>query len=158
MADNRCPNCENDITQTVTTTLIAMLQAGERGSRELSCPHCAACEWQATSQKPQSHAAAAASRAQRTHFPRIDEAVSACAGAGFRPGFLQYGRVPHQQAAVLPCGRHHQRLHHVAHFGALDAGGLGEAAGGTAPDHLVVDPGGGDGGDGRPGHVITLDE
>ena len=42
MADNRCPNCENDITQTVTTTLIAMLQAGERGSRELSCPHCAA--------------------------------------------------------------------------------------------------------------------
>lgn len=42
MADNRCPNCENDITQTVNTTLIAMLQAGERGSREFSCPHCGA--------------------------------------------------------------------------------------------------------------------
>jgi hypothetical protein len=26
----------------VTTTLIAMLQAGERGSREFSCPHCGA--------------------------------------------------------------------------------------------------------------------
>lgn len=40
MQDNRCPNCENDISETVTSTLVAMLQAGDSGSRTLLCPHC----------------------------------------------------------------------------------------------------------------------
>jgi hypothetical protein len=41
MHDNRCPNCENDITTTVTSTVIAMLQDGDTEPRIISCPHCA---------------------------------------------------------------------------------------------------------------------
>ena len=40
MQDNRCPNCENDISTTVTSTLISMLLDGERRSCGVSCPHC----------------------------------------------------------------------------------------------------------------------
>jgi uncharacterized protein with PIN domain len=40
MNDNRCPNCENDISQTVTATVIAMLEQGESSPRTIACPHC----------------------------------------------------------------------------------------------------------------------
>jgi predicted RNA-binding Zn-ribbon protein involved in translation (DUF1610 family) len=40
MQDNRCPNCENDITTSVNTTIIAMLDAGDSRPRALTCPHC----------------------------------------------------------------------------------------------------------------------
>ena len=40
MQDNRCPNCENDLTDTVTSTLIAMLQEGDAKTRAVQCPHC----------------------------------------------------------------------------------------------------------------------
>ena len=33
MQDNRCPNCQNDISETVTSTIVAMLQDGERTPR-----------------------------------------------------------------------------------------------------------------------------
>ena len=42
MQDNRCPNCENDISETVTSTLVAMLQAGDSGSLERSSARTAA--------------------------------------------------------------------------------------------------------------------
>ena len=40
MPDNRCPNCENDIPQSVNDTIIAMIKAGDFQPRPLSCPHC----------------------------------------------------------------------------------------------------------------------
>ncbi len=40
MQDNRCPNCENDLTDTVTASVITMLQTGERRPRAVACPHC----------------------------------------------------------------------------------------------------------------------
>ena len=40
MQDNRCPNCENDITESVKATIIAMIQDGDTQPRPLSCPHC----------------------------------------------------------------------------------------------------------------------
>jgi hypothetical protein len=40
MRDNCCPNCENDIATTVTSTIVAGLEQGETGSTSLTCPHC----------------------------------------------------------------------------------------------------------------------
>lgn len=40
MQDNRCPNCENDITESVNTAVIAMIASGDAQPRALSCPHC----------------------------------------------------------------------------------------------------------------------
>lgn len=40
MQDNRCPNCQNDISDVVTSTVIAMLKTGERRPCTISCPHC----------------------------------------------------------------------------------------------------------------------
>ena len=40
MQDNRCPSCENDITETVNETLIDMIRAGNDRSRAVNCPHC----------------------------------------------------------------------------------------------------------------------
>ncbi|MGE3958656.1 MAG: hypothetical protein AB7H96_18230 [Vicinamibacterales bacterium] len=40
MQDNRCPNCENDITTTVNTAVAAMVQAGDTQPRAVECPHC----------------------------------------------------------------------------------------------------------------------
>jgi hypothetical protein len=40
MPDNRCPNCENDITETVNNTLIDMIRAGNERSQTIDCPHC----------------------------------------------------------------------------------------------------------------------
>lgn len=40
MQDNRCPNCENDITESVNATIIAMIKEGDMRPRPLTCPHC----------------------------------------------------------------------------------------------------------------------
>jgi hypothetical protein len=40
MQDNRCPNCENDITETVKATLVTMIQEGSGSMRSIACPHC----------------------------------------------------------------------------------------------------------------------
>ena len=40
MQDNRCPNCENDITESVNATIIAMITEGDMRPRSLTCPHC----------------------------------------------------------------------------------------------------------------------
>lgn len=40
MQDNRCPNCENDITTTVNAAIIAMVEESDRQPRAVTCPHC----------------------------------------------------------------------------------------------------------------------
>jgi len=40
MQANRCPNCENDINEVVTSVVIAALQQGENGPTPIACPHC----------------------------------------------------------------------------------------------------------------------
>lgn len=40
MNDNRCPNCENDLTESVVTAIVANIAAGSQEPEPLSCPHC----------------------------------------------------------------------------------------------------------------------
>jgi hypothetical protein len=40
MRDNRCPNCDNDITEVVTSAIVSRLQAGGAESDVVTCPHC----------------------------------------------------------------------------------------------------------------------
>ena len=43
MRDNRCPSCNNDLTQTVNGAIIARLQQpDDEASSVVTCPHCAA--------------------------------------------------------------------------------------------------------------------
>jgi hypothetical protein len=42
MRDNRCPNCDNDISEVVTSAIVSRLKAaGEGGPDVVTCPHCA---------------------------------------------------------------------------------------------------------------------
>lgn len=40
MRDNRCPNCENDISEAVTSAIVSRLQKGGGESDVVTCPHC----------------------------------------------------------------------------------------------------------------------
>ena len=40
MQGQRCPNCENDINEVMTTAVIAIIQRGNPGSAPITCPHC----------------------------------------------------------------------------------------------------------------------
>ena len=40
MTDNRCPNCENDVTDAVMAATVRRLRAGGAGTEEMECPHC----------------------------------------------------------------------------------------------------------------------
>ena len=40
MRDNRCPNCDNDISEAVTAAIVSKLTAGESQSDVVTCPHC----------------------------------------------------------------------------------------------------------------------
>jgi hypothetical protein len=39
MRDNRCPSCENDITEDLAPALVACLD-GDGGVETVTCPHC----------------------------------------------------------------------------------------------------------------------
>jgi hypothetical protein len=41
MRENKCPNCENDISEVVTSAIVARLVAGGSESDVVTCPHCA---------------------------------------------------------------------------------------------------------------------
>ena len=40
MRDNRCPSCENDISDVVTSAIVRRLTAGESEPDVVTCPHC----------------------------------------------------------------------------------------------------------------------
>ncbi len=40
MPDNRCPSCQNDVSEAVRNTLVALLRDGATGTRSFACPHC----------------------------------------------------------------------------------------------------------------------
>jgi hypothetical protein len=40
MNDNRCPNCENDVTDAVMAATMRQLRAGGAGTETMICPHC----------------------------------------------------------------------------------------------------------------------
>ena len=42
MRDNRCPSCDNDISEVVTSAIVSRLQAGATESDVVTCPHCGA--------------------------------------------------------------------------------------------------------------------
>jgi hypothetical protein len=41
MRDDKCPNCENDITDAVNLAIVSRLDGGEAASDLVTCPHCA---------------------------------------------------------------------------------------------------------------------
>jgi primosomal protein N' len=40
MDANRCPDCENDITESMNSAIIACVNAGSAGVASVTCPHC----------------------------------------------------------------------------------------------------------------------
>jgi hypothetical protein len=40
MPENKCPNCENDISEVVTSAIVARLTSGGVESEVVTCPHC----------------------------------------------------------------------------------------------------------------------
>lgn len=36
----RCPECQNDISETIDATLIELIKAGKTGTAPMQCPHC----------------------------------------------------------------------------------------------------------------------
>ena len=42
MRDDKCPSCENDISDTVTAAIVSRLQAGGSEADPIACPHCGA--------------------------------------------------------------------------------------------------------------------
>ena len=40
MNDSRCPNCQNDLTESVHFAIVAMVDAGASGVADVQCPHC----------------------------------------------------------------------------------------------------------------------
>ena len=40
MRENRCPNCENDISEVVTSAIVSRLTAGGTEPEVVTCPHC----------------------------------------------------------------------------------------------------------------------
>lgn len=40
MDGNRCPECQNDVSETITETLIGLIKAGNAGTAAMQCPHC----------------------------------------------------------------------------------------------------------------------
>lgn len=40
MTGSRCPECENDLTDVTTSTIVDLLKAGKVGATTMTCPHC----------------------------------------------------------------------------------------------------------------------
>jgi uncharacterized protein (UPF0212 family) len=40
MRENKCPSCENDISDVVTAAIVSRLTAGGSESDVVTCPHC----------------------------------------------------------------------------------------------------------------------
>ena len=40
MQEHKCPSCENDISDVVTSAIVSRLTAGESESDLVTCPHC----------------------------------------------------------------------------------------------------------------------
>ncbi len=40
MDASRCPECENDLTETTTSTIVNLLKTGKIGVAAMTCPHC----------------------------------------------------------------------------------------------------------------------
>ena len=40
MREHKCPSCENDISDVVTSAIVSRLTAGESESDVVTCPHC----------------------------------------------------------------------------------------------------------------------
>ena len=40
MRDNRCPTCENDISDAVNAAVVRAVTSGSEGVDSLRCPHC----------------------------------------------------------------------------------------------------------------------
>lgn len=40
MQDHRCPNCDNDLSDSVMSAIVSRLRAGGKGPEPMACPHC----------------------------------------------------------------------------------------------------------------------